>query len=106
MVGRGGGAPYLGSRDIRNSCLQMVCKFAKSKVPLSGAIIQENASQYVKELSIENFKAPEGWLRRWKERNNVPICSKQNIPTQVREVLKGKFEQSSYNWHGISECCW
>ena len=40
-------------------------------VPLSGAIIQEKASQHAKELSIENFKASDGWLRRWKERNNV-----------------------------------
>ena len=27
-------APYLGSRDIRNSCLQIVFKFAKSKRPI------------------------------------------------------------------------
>ena len=40
-------------------------------VPLSGAIIQEKANQHAKELSIENFKASDGWLRRWKERNNV-----------------------------------
>ena len=62
-------APYLGSQDIRNSCLQMVFKFAKSKPPTIWAIIQEKASQYVKELSIENFKDSDGWLRRWKERN-------------------------------------
>ena len=36
-------------------------------VPLSGGIIQEKASIYAKELSIENFKASDGWLRRWKE---------------------------------------
>ena len=40
-------------------------------VPLSDAIIQEKASQHAKELSIENFKTSDGWLRRWKERNNV-----------------------------------
>ena len=40
-------------------------------VPLSGATIQEKASQYAEELSVGNFKASDGWLRRWKERNNV-----------------------------------
>ena len=40
-------------------------------VPLSGAILQEKASQYAKELSIDHFKASDGWLRRWEERNNV-----------------------------------
>ena len=39
-------------------------------VPLTGAIIQEKASSYAKELNIENFKASDGWLRRWKERRN------------------------------------
>ena len=39
-------------------------------VPLSDAIIQEKVSSYAKELNIENFKASDGWLRRWKERRN------------------------------------
>ena len=50
----------------------------------SGAIIQEKASPYAKELSIENFKASDGWLRRWKERNNVtfkPISGESNFVT-------------------------
>ena len=40
-------------------------------VPLSGATIQEKARQYAKELGIEIFKSSDGWLRRWKERNNA-----------------------------------
>ena len=35
----------------------------------------------------------------------MPMSSKQNILTQVRKVLRWKVEQSSHNWHGISECC-
>ena len=26
---------------------------------------------FVKELNTEDFKASNGWLRRWKERNNI-----------------------------------
>ena len=40
-------------------------------VPLSGGIILEKASIYTKELNTENFKALDGWLRRWKERRNI-----------------------------------
>ena len=40
-------------------------------VPLTGAIIHEAASSYAKELTIENFKASDGWLCRWKERRNI-----------------------------------
>ena len=64
-------ASYWGSRDIRHSCLPNGFLSLSQNVPLSGAIIQEKASQYAKELSIENFKASDGWLCRWKERNNV-----------------------------------
>ena len=40
-------------------------------VPLLGAIIQEKASSYAKELNLEKIKASDGWLRRWKE-NGIP----------------------------------
>ena len=40
-------------------------------VLLSDTIIQEKASSYAKELNIENFKAWDGLLYRWKERRNI-----------------------------------
>ena len=40
-------------------------------VLLSASMIQEKAVVFAKELNTENFHASNGWLRRWKERNNV-----------------------------------
>ena len=40
-------------------------------VPLSVSTIQEKAVIFAKELNAENFQASDGWLRRWKERNNT-----------------------------------
>ena len=34
-------------------------------------MIQEKAVVSAKELNTENFQASDGWLRRWKERNNI-----------------------------------
>ena len=34
-------------------------------------MIQEKAVIFAKELNTENFQASDGWLRRWKERNNI-----------------------------------
>ena len=50
-------------------------------VPLPGAIIQEKASIYAKELNIENFKASDGWLHRWKHhiQNNFWRIKFRNI---------------------------
>ena len=40
-------------------------------VPLSTSMMQEKAVIFAKELNTENFQASDGWLRRWKERNNI-----------------------------------
>ena len=40
-------------------------------VSLSASMIQEKAVTFAKELNTENIQASDGWLRRWKERNNI-----------------------------------
>ena len=40
-------------------------------VPLSASMIQEKAVIFAKGLNTENFQASNGWLRRWKERNDI-----------------------------------
>ena len=36
-------------------------------------MIQEKAVIFAKELNTENFQASDGWLRRWKDRNNISL---------------------------------
>ena len=48
---------------------------------------------FVKELNTEDFKASNGWLRRWKERNNISfeaVCgeSKSVTPEMVNAWLE------------------
>ncbi|KAL2630270.1 hypothetical protein R1flu_014956 [Riccia fluitans] len=50
--------------------------FASARVkgyPISGPILQAKAKQIANELGVEggDFSASEGWLHKWKERNNV-----------------------------------
>ena len=77
----------LGTRDhetLDTAVFKWFLSLRSQNVPLSGAIIQEKASQYAKELSVDNVKASDGWLRRWKERNNVTfktICGESNSVT-------------------------
>ena len=68
-------------------------------VPLSASIIQEK-TVFAKELNTENFQASDGWLRRWKERNNksfktVSGESKSVTPNKTyklksKKALRGK----------------
>ena len=40
-------------------------------VPLSTSMIQEKAVIFAEELNTDNSQALDGWLRHWKERNNI-----------------------------------
>lgn len=40
-------------------------------VPISGHILREKALEFAKQFNVTDFKASEGWLDRWKNRNNV-----------------------------------
>ena len=40
-------------------------------IPLSASMIREKAVIFAKELNTEDFQVLDGWLRRWKRRNNI-----------------------------------
>ena len=42
-----------------------------NSIPVSGSVLQEKATSFVKMLSIADFKASNGWVDRWKAWNNV-----------------------------------
>ena len=64
-------------------------------VPLSGATIQEKASQHAKELTIENFKAFDGWLLQWKERNNVTFKTISGESNSVTPEMVNAWSETS-----------
>ena len=42
-----------------------------NNVPVSGVVLKEKALQFAKSLHLDDFRASEGWLDRWKSRHNV-----------------------------------
>ena len=66
-------------------------------VPLSGGIIQEKASIYAKELNIENFRASDGWLRRWKERRNITFKTISGESNSVTSETVIGWKETSLN---------
>ena len=43
----------------------------EQNVPVNGIILKEKAVFFAKELDIKDFQASNGWLERWKTRNNI-----------------------------------
>ena len=42
-----------------------------NSLPVSGLVLQEKATDFAKMFGIADFKASNGWVDRWKARNNV-----------------------------------
>ena len=42
-----------------------------NSVPVSGVVLKEKALQFAKSLHLDDFRASDGWLNRWKSRHNV-----------------------------------
>ena len=64
-------------------------------VPLSASMIQEKAVIFAKELSTENFQASDGWLRRWKERDNISFETVSGEPKSVTPQMGNAWSETS-----------
>ena len=42
-----------------------------NNVPVSGVVLKETALQFAKCSNLDDFRASDGWLDRWKSRHNV-----------------------------------
>ena len=58
-------------------------------------MIQEEAVIFAKELNTENFQASDGWVRRWKERNNMSFKTDSRESKSVKlEMINSWLERS------------
>ena len=61
-----------GNHELVDSAIfKWFLNMRSDNVPLSASVIQEKAVMFAKDLNVENYQASDGWLRRWKERNNI-----------------------------------
>ena len=69
-----------------NSAVQTWFETARSKqMPISGPLLQEKARYFARELGIENFKASNGWLQRFRGRNDIVFRTISGESNDVRE---------------------
>ena len=74
---------YCFSQLVDQAIFNWFLNMQSQNVPLSASMIQEKAVIFSKELNTENFQASDGWLRNWKERNNISF---KTVPGESKSV--------------------
>ena len=62
-------------------------------VAVSALVLKTKAIEFAEKMNIENFKASDGWLDRWKKQFNVSfktVSGESNVCTDVRLHLGNK----------------
>ena len=57
--------------EINHAVFDWFCLARCSNVPISGPMIQQEAKEIAERLNIDNFKASNGWLEKWKHHYNI-----------------------------------
>ena len=59
------------SEDLDKAVYTWFHNTRANNVPASGVVLKEKALQFAKSLYLDDFRASDGWLDRWKSRHNV-----------------------------------
>ncbi|GBN34699.1 Tigger transposable element-derived protein 4 [Araneus ventricosus] len=59
------------SEEIETALLEWFKNARERKIPISRAILFQKAHDFANLFGDSDFKATDGWLNRWKDRNNI-----------------------------------
>ncbi|CAK5080886.1 unnamed protein product [Meloidogyne enterolobii] len=65
------------NENLDNAIFDWVRTTKEGGSPLSGPILKEKAIEIAKQLNIENFKASDGWLEKFKHRHSISFNNKE-----------------------------
>ncbi|XP_017466100.1 PREDICTED: tigger transposable element-derived protein 6-like [Rhagoletis zephyria] len=71
-------------------CFDWFAKARSQKIPISGPILKAKAMEIAGKLGVPNFNASDGWLNKWRLRNNVSF---KCISGEAADVNQDDVEQ-------------
>lgn len=98
-----------GGSEIDKMCFDWFAKARSQNIPISGPIVKAKAIEIAVKLGVTNFSASDGWLNRWRIRNNVAFKCISGEAADVRQedveqfkaklpsLLSGYKSQDIYN---------
>ena len=79
-------------------------------ITVTGPLLKEKALKFARELKIDDFKASEGWLEKFKIRHNIKLKTKKgesnSVDTEVIKNWNNKLKSicDGYDLKNISNC--
>ncbi|XP_053966944.1 tigger transposable element-derived protein 6-like [Anastrepha ludens] len=98
-----------GGSEIDKMCFNCFAKARSQHIPISGPILKAKAMENAGKLGVPNFNASDGWLNKWRIRNNVAFkCVSgeaadvnqdgvEQFRTKLPSLLTGYKPQDIYN---------
>ncbi|XP_053955719.1 tigger transposable element-derived protein 6-like [Anastrepha ludens] len=98
-----------GGSEIVKMCFNCFAKARSQNIPISGPILKAKAMEIAGKLGVPNFNASDGWLNKWRIRNNVAFkCvygeaadvnqdGVEQFRTKLPSLLTGYKPQDIYN---------
>ena len=69
-----------------------------NNVPVSSVVLKEKALQFAESLHLDDFRASDGWLDRWKSRHNVTFREVSREEKSCTPKMTASWKDSSANY--------
>ena len=70
--------------------------FRSRDVALSGLVFKTKAIAFAEKMNVENFKASDGWLDRWKKRFNLSFKTVSGESNVCADAMVAPWEQTTF----------
>ena len=81
--------------NLNKAVYKLFVKVRDEGLPVNGPILKEKAIKYAEELGTENFKASNGWFKRWKGRHEISFKTVSGEAKSCTEEMTASWEEST-----------
>lgn len=85
--------------ELERAVLTWIKEMRSQNIPLSGPIVMAKAADYALRLNIDDFKASEGWLHRFRERHEIVFCTMSGEGKEVNSETCAKWRSGALQEH-------